>query len=106
MSRSTGGKESSILDADRRIEVLLVNRAVDQLLVQLIDHCSDSVTKVVPSPPCRLVSTTEPLHRLVEFRLFVPLRWRGVFFEVLVQHHLEHWDRVIGERADTAVKRM
>ena len=84
--------------------MVVIHRSVDQLLMELLDHATDSITEIVPSASCWLVTSAEPLHGFIEHRFLAPLCRRSMFLEVLIEHHLEHRHGVVCKRPDAAIE--
>lgn len=82
----------------------MFDRSLNHFPVELIDRFADTISKVVPRSPRRSVSTPEPLHGFIELCFFKPCRRRTSPFEVLIEHHLQQHQRVIGQRTDTSVQ--
>lgn len=103
MSRSARCDAASIESSRVRIEVLLIDRRVDQLLVKLVDELAGSVPEVVPHRPGRLVAATEPLHRGITRRFGVPSCRRVITQQHLIEQHFEqdHW--IVGNFANARV---
>ena len=87
-----------------KLEQVVFDRSLNHLPVELIDCFADTISKVVPRSSRRSVSTPEPLHGFIELCFFKPCRRRTSPFEVLIEHHLQQHQRVIGHASDASVQ--
>jgi hypothetical protein len=86
------------------IKDFLFQRSTNQQFVQLLDAITNSISKLIPSPPRRHIASAKPLHRFIQLGFLVPAGGGTISFQVLIEHHLEQGNWVIGKGATTKIK--